>query len=78
MSLRDIRRRTAEKMAKPVRTEPHADLELPPGGQAPAHIAERLQAIRARCAASVAKREPEASTVDESRLDQQQIPLRRR
>lgn len=60
MTPSEIRRKTAEKMtqgAKPAAER--GELDLPPGGQAPDHIVKRLQAIRARCAASVAAREPE-------------------
>ena len=73
MSPSEIRRRTAEKMARPPSTKPE---------QCPKHIPAtcraRLEAIRARCAAKVAQQAQPEHTVDETRLDRNPQPLPRR
>lgn len=67
----DIRRRTAEKMAKPVIAQPALEGVEPE--QLPKHIPPtaraKLAAIRERCAARIEAAEPSESTVDESTLD---------
>ena len=76
MSPSEIRRRTAEKMAQPAK--PRNELDLPPGGQPPEHIAKRLAQIRNRCAAKVEARQPAEAMVDETRLDATSLPLPKR
>jgi len=83
MSPSEIRRRTAEKMARPPSTKPEQPrLDGVEPEQCPKHIPAtcraRLEAIRARCAAKVAQQAQPEHTVDETRLDRNPQPLPRR